>query len=117
MYKPILVVSDGHDRRLAAAAVPVDCVAGEAGFADPMQLTLEGLGHICRIAEGQLVAPEQQGVNHCQQSLLGLRDKPGACSAYTLSVLAMLCCLQDATTCMGFDSIKSMCWARWTCVM
>lgn len=80
MYESILVICDGHNRLLEAAAVPVDCVAGETGFADPMQLTLEGLGHICSIAEGQLVAPEQEGMNHCQQSLLRLRDKPGACN-------------------------------------
>ena len=64
MYEPVLVVSYGCNRCLAVAAVPVDRVIGEACFADPMQLSLQGLGHICCIAEGQLVASEQQCMHY-----------------------------------------------------
>lgn len=88
MYEPVLVVSNRHHRRLAVTAVPVDGVAGEAGFADAMKLTLEGLRHVCCVAERQLVAPKQQGMNHCQQSLLRLWDEPRACSAYTVGQTA-----------------------------
>lgn len=40
MYEPVLVVSNGHHRSLAVAAVPVHRITGEAGLADAMQLSL-----------------------------------------------------------------------------
>ena len=91
MCEPVLVVSNCYNRRLAVTAVPFDCVTGEAGSADAMELTLQGLRHICRIAERQLVASKQQRMDHCQQSLLGLWDEPRACSA----------CTAGQTACMG----------------
>lgn len=100
MYEPILVISNGHDRRLAAAAVPVHCFAGEAGFADAVQLTLEGLGHICCIAEGQLIASQQEGVNHCQQSFLRLRDESGACKTSQTTLLTL--CAAKGQSCIIF---------------
>lgn len=85
MYEPVLIISNGHHRRLAVAAVPVHCITGEAGFAHSMQLSLQGLRHVCCVAEGQLVASEQQGVDHSQQSLLGLRYESGACCGHQLA--------------------------------
>ena len=66
MYEPVLVIGNCGHRRLASPVVPFHSVVGKACLADAMQLTLEGLGHICCIAEGQLVASEQQRMHHCQ---------------------------------------------------
>lgn len=65
MYEPVLVVSNGGHRCLAVPAVPVDSVTGEARLADSVQLSFERGWHICCIAEGQLVASEQQGMHYC----------------------------------------------------
>lgn len=98
MYEPVLVVGNGHDRRLAVAAVPVHSVAGETGFADAMQLALERVRHICCIAEGKLVAPEQEGVNYCQQTLLRLWHESGACHAHVTAGQVVCPCQAEVET-------------------
>ena len=75
MDEAVLVVSNGGHCCFSTPAVAAGTIAGEAGFANALQLTLQGGRYLCRVAEGQLVTSEQQGMNHCQQPLLWLWHK------------------------------------------